>query len=222
MKQLIVNADDFGFTRDVNAGIVHAHRHGILTATTLMATGAAFDDAVNASTDDNWFLQRARLGLKITVTDWLHIYGQMQDSREINSDRADIPGLFGAEGDDTVDLRQAWVELGNPKNFPLTLKVGRQVLSYGDERLVGASVAVCRGSNKRGSCVLADFDQLHRHAFGRSTVVGVEDVGREPSGDFWCSFALDPIDQPQSCDVTDLVDRSGQLRCGVIGEPALE
>ena len=46
MKQLIVNADDFGFTRDVNEGIVRAHRHGILTATTLMATGAAFDHAV--------------------------------------------------------------------------------------------------------------------------------------------------------------------------------
>jgi len=45
-KQLIVNADDFGFTRDVNTGIVEAHRLGILTATTLMATGDAFDDAV--------------------------------------------------------------------------------------------------------------------------------------------------------------------------------
>lgn len=46
IKQLVVNADDFGFTRDVNAGIVEAHRSGILTATTLMATGDAFDDAV--------------------------------------------------------------------------------------------------------------------------------------------------------------------------------
>lgn len=46
MKLLVVNADDFGFTRDVNAGIIEAHRNGILTATTLMATGNAFDDAV--------------------------------------------------------------------------------------------------------------------------------------------------------------------------------
>ena len=50
MRQLVVNADDFGFTRDVNAGIVEAHRDGILTATTLMAnwgaTSDAFDDAV--------------------------------------------------------------------------------------------------------------------------------------------------------------------------------
>lgn len=46
MKYLIPNADDFGYTRDVNEGIIHAHRQGILTATTLMATGAAFDHAV--------------------------------------------------------------------------------------------------------------------------------------------------------------------------------
>jgi predicted glycoside hydrolase/deacetylase ChbG (UPF0249 family) len=45
-RQLVVNADDFGFTPDVNEGIVEAHRRGILTATTLMANGAAFDDAV--------------------------------------------------------------------------------------------------------------------------------------------------------------------------------
>jgi len=46
LKYLIVNADDFGFTRDVNEGIVHACREGILTATTLMATGPAFEHAV--------------------------------------------------------------------------------------------------------------------------------------------------------------------------------
>lgn len=46
MKILTVNADDFGFTRDVNAGIIEAHTRGILTSTTLMANGAAFEDAV--------------------------------------------------------------------------------------------------------------------------------------------------------------------------------
>jgi predicted glycoside hydrolase/deacetylase ChbG (UPF0249 family) len=46
LKRLIVNADDFGFTHDVNAGIIQAHREGILTATTLMANGDAFEDAV--------------------------------------------------------------------------------------------------------------------------------------------------------------------------------
>ncbi|MGE5486891.1 MAG: ChbG/HpnK family deacetylase [bacterium] len=46
MKLLVVNADDFGFTHDVNAGIIEAHERGILTSTTLMALGDAFDDAV--------------------------------------------------------------------------------------------------------------------------------------------------------------------------------
>lgn len=42
----MINADDFGFTHDVNAGIVHAHREGVLTSATLMANGEAFEDAV--------------------------------------------------------------------------------------------------------------------------------------------------------------------------------
>jgi predicted glycoside hydrolase/deacetylase ChbG (UPF0249 family) len=52
LKYLIVNGDDFGFTRDVNQGIVAAHRLGILTATTLMATGAQFDDAVSLAREN--------------------------------------------------------------------------------------------------------------------------------------------------------------------------
>jgi chitin disaccharide deacetylase len=51
-RRLIVNADDFGFTHDVNRGIVEAHRAGILRATTLMATGAAFDDAVRLAREN--------------------------------------------------------------------------------------------------------------------------------------------------------------------------
>lgn len=43
---LIVNGDDFGLTRGVNAGIIQAFREGILTSATLMANGPAFDDAV--------------------------------------------------------------------------------------------------------------------------------------------------------------------------------
>src|SRR5580692_8451402 len=52
VRKLVVNADDFGFTRDVNQGIVEAHQRGILTATTLMATGAAFDDAVRLAREN--------------------------------------------------------------------------------------------------------------------------------------------------------------------------
>ncbi|HXX44939.1 MAG TPA: ChbG/HpnK family deacetylase [Candidatus Acidoferrales bacterium] len=46
MKQVILNADDFGLTRGVNEGIIRCHREGILTSATLMANAPAFDDAV--------------------------------------------------------------------------------------------------------------------------------------------------------------------------------
>lgn len=97
-----------------------------------------FNDDISAVTDDWWLLQRFRLGILVKPASWLKIYVQGQDSQEIDSDREDIPGLLGAEGDDMVDLRQAYIEIGNPKSFPLTLKAGRQILSYGDERLIGA------------------------------------------------------------------------------------
>ncbi len=46
MRRLIVNADDFGLHAAVNRGILAAHTEGIVSSTSLMAGGAAFDDAV--------------------------------------------------------------------------------------------------------------------------------------------------------------------------------
>jgi predicted glycoside hydrolase/deacetylase ChbG (UPF0249 family) len=63
LKKLVVNADDFGFTLDVNEGIVRAHREGIVTATTLMAHGAAFDDAVRRA----WDLPDLDIGVHLTL-----------------------------------------------------------------------------------------------------------------------------------------------------------
>jgi chitin disaccharide deacetylase len=46
VRRLIVNADDFGFTAGVNRAIVEAHTRGIVTSSTLMANGRAFEDAI--------------------------------------------------------------------------------------------------------------------------------------------------------------------------------
>jgi len=50
-RQLIVNGDDFGLSSQVNAGILHAHRHGILTNTSLMITAPAWEEAVTLARD---------------------------------------------------------------------------------------------------------------------------------------------------------------------------
>lgn len=44
--RLVVNADDLGLTEGVNRGIIEAHLAGIVTSTSLLATGHAFDDAI--------------------------------------------------------------------------------------------------------------------------------------------------------------------------------
>lgn len=45
-EKLIVNADDFGLHPAINAGIIKGCRDGFITSTSLMCSGAAFDDAV--------------------------------------------------------------------------------------------------------------------------------------------------------------------------------
>ena len=49
MKNLIINADDLGWTDGVNRGIVEAFHHGIVTSTSLLANGAAFASGVEAA-----------------------------------------------------------------------------------------------------------------------------------------------------------------------------
>ena len=98
-----------------------------------------FNSAAHDDNDDSWLLNRFRLGLAFKPVPWLKAYGQTQDSREAFSDRANVPGVHGAEGDDIFDLRQAYISLGDIKRFPLLFTVGRQAISYGDNRLVADS-----------------------------------------------------------------------------------
>jgi hopanoid biosynthesis associated protein HpnK len=52
LKQLIVNADDWGLTPAVNRGVVRAFRDGIVTSASLLVTGSAFEDAVTLAREN--------------------------------------------------------------------------------------------------------------------------------------------------------------------------
>jgi len=65
VRRLIVNADDFGFTAGVNRAIVEAHTRGIVTSSTLMATGRAFEDAVRLAKT----LPRLSVGCHVVLID---------------------------------------------------------------------------------------------------------------------------------------------------------
>jgi hypothetical protein len=61
---LVVNADDFGISEGVNRAIVEGHREGIVTSASLLATGCAFEHAVE--------LARGTPGLGVGVHLCLH------------------------------------------------------------------------------------------------------------------------------------------------------
>jgi predicted glycoside hydrolase/deacetylase ChbG (UPF0249 family) len=63
MRRLIVNADDFGMSRGVSAGILLAGRRGIVTSTTVLVTGDVDRDDVAAARDAG-----IGLGLHVNLT----------------------------------------------------------------------------------------------------------------------------------------------------------
>src|ERR1700728_256228 len=62
-RAVIVTADDFGLSREVNAGIIRAHREGVLTATSLMVAAAARDEAAALAREN----PRLDVGLHLVV-----------------------------------------------------------------------------------------------------------------------------------------------------------
>ena len=87
----------------------------------------------NGVDNDNSYFSDKILA-RVAYTDkWWSAYVEGRSSSTTGDDRT--PKF---ETDDPIDLHQAYFTLGNHKEFPVSLKVGRQELSYGDERLVGA------------------------------------------------------------------------------------
>src|SRR5262245_40557597 len=64
MRFLIINADDFGYSRGINRGIAEAHTRGLLTSTGLMVNTPATEEAVRMSAD----LPDLSIGLHVNFT----------------------------------------------------------------------------------------------------------------------------------------------------------
>lgn len=88
--------------------------------------------ANGVDTDNSYLLHRIRPRIGYT-TEWVSFMVEGRSSGSTGDDRHPNP-----ESDGPIDLHQAYVVLGNHKEFPLSLKIGRQEMIYGDERLIGA------------------------------------------------------------------------------------
>lgn len=120
-----------GFTNWDIGGQVRARFEG-KSGFAVPGTGANSVDFSGLTPDNNYWLLRSKLHVGWRPLSWVNLFGEARDSQSFSDDRVPEPE------EDSLDLHQAWVNIGDPKEFPLSAKVGRQELSYGDERLVGA------------------------------------------------------------------------------------
>jgi hypothetical protein len=89
--------------------------------------------ATGGHSSDNRMLLRTLVHVGYDPMPWLSFYAEGRDSRGFWDEPSPNPDQ------DTLDLHQAFVQIGNPEHFPFVAKIGRQELIYGDERLIGQS-----------------------------------------------------------------------------------
>ncbi len=127
-------------------------------------------------------LLRTRVHLGWSPTDWFTIYGAGQNSEDIGDDRIPPP-----QGDGPFDLHQGYVKLGGTQTLPVSLKVGRQELSYGDERLIGAFDWDNIGRTFDAAKLHYEQGQFWVDAFSGRVVVPKEDQFNQPNWNDWFS-----------------------------------
>lgn len=92
MRRLIVTADDFGAAVEVNEAVERAHRDGILSAASLMVSGAAAADAVARARR----LPSLRVGLHLVLVEGVPVLPASQ-----------VPDLVDADGHFRTDMARA-------------------------------------------------------------------------------------------------------------------
>jgi len=119
-------------------------------------------------TRDLYLLSRWRLDLTIQPIDWLTLFMEGQDSRVFFNHH--VPNAMPYQ--DTWDIRQAYLQLGSSAEGWADLVAGRQVLSFGDERVIGPSDWINEG--RTFDAIRLDLHHTHYKVslFASSVVVG--------------------------------------------------
>jgi hypothetical protein len=84
-------------------------------------------------TSDAYALSRVRLNMRVSPTYWMRFQVQAQDAQVFGKNiKPDSPPF-----ENTMDIRQAYLEFGKTEVPSVLLRVGRQELAFGEMRLIG-------------------------------------------------------------------------------------
>jgi Alginate export len=85
--------------------------------------------------EDSYLLLRTRFGISVQPVSWFSFYAQTQDARAVKQNVS--PALPPYQN--SWEFRMGYVQFGDGDRGLLSLRVGRQELNFGDQRLVGSS-----------------------------------------------------------------------------------
>jgi hypothetical protein len=126
-------------------------------------SGAGFR---NNNTDD-YLLTRARINMKIEPAHWLKVFLQGQDSHALWKNQHPAAPPYQS----SMDLRQAYLELGDTIKGPIGFRVGRQELAFGEERLIGPSDWLNTPRFFEAARLTLRHGRYHVDAFASSVIV---------------------------------------------------
>jgi hypothetical protein len=102
-----------------------------------------FSDGI-ASNQQTVVSNRVRLNIDADVHEHLRAFFQLQDSRFWGveatglGNTARAQGALGISGQNTLDMHQGYIDVRKLFNYPVTVRIGRQEIIWGDHRMFGS------------------------------------------------------------------------------------
>jgi hypothetical protein len=113
------------------------------------------------ATDDDYVMNQTRIWADADVNEHLRVFIQLQDSRVFGAEGSTVgSAIVGAENS-VFDLHQGYFDLRKLFDSPLTVRVGRQEIVWGDHRVIGNFVWSNYGRVFDGGRFLWDTDSIH-------------------------------------------------------------
>lgn len=115
--------------------------------------------------DDDYILNQTRLWADADVNEHLRVFIQLQDARTFGAEGTTVGYANSYSENAILDLHQGYFDLKKLFDMPLTVRVGRQEIIWGDHRVIGNFVWSNVGRVFDGGRFMWDTDTIHAEAF---------------------------------------------------------